>query len=95
MKTITLDAWASLLINGQEEGNRQPCQLTIEAESWSARMAIDRELSWPVSRPGIASMVFFAGEDGDRRLMELKFKEVTVTGWTFDLVPGLFNPLVG
>lgn len=95
MKTMTFDAWANLVINGQESGNRQPCQLTIEIESGGARMAIDRELSFAAGRSGMASMVFFAEEDGDRRLMELEAKQATDTGWTFSVVPGLVNPLAG
>jgi hypothetical protein len=96
MKTVTYDAWAALVVSGQESGDRQPCRLTIEVPDDKSRrgeMALDRKLSFEANRPGMASVVFFDGEQSCKSLMEWAVRQAMDSGWTVSLIPDPTSPL--
>lgn len=66
--TLPITAYAALLIDGQEVGQRQHCRLQMTGDA----MALDRRLTFePAPHEGVGSVCFFKAPEGPEVLFEV------------------------
>jgi hypothetical protein len=65
-KVIQLDAYAGLILDGQEVGTRVPCVIMLKSDfEHSITFCVDREIKLAVERDaGVAWVTFFKHSDG-------------------------------